>query len=182
MDKPEIETLSYKPKEGVNKPEQPKCETCGDTKQIYAEHTGEPYGKECPDCQPEQPDNSKCRHCGACRIVRPAGEWQFACKCNEDDKIYPPEQPKDGIHVPIFIPNQLIESLPGREHDKTCECKKCPEQPNQQLMLIQTIQNLTTCISNSITKLPESLLKDMALEEIDLFVKTTLYELQKEYE
>ena len=55
----------------------------------------------CSECEknpvhkPEQPDYSKCRHCGACRAGRPTGEWQFACKCNEDDKIYPPEQPKD---------------------------------------------------------------------------------------
>lgn len=34
-----------------------------------------------------------CRHCGACRMVKPTGEWQYACKCYKDDELYPPEQP-----------------------------------------------------------------------------------------
>ena len=104
----------------------------------------------CPECKrnpkPEQPDYSKCRHCGACRVVRPAGEWQFACKCNEDDKIYPPEQ------------------------------------PNQQIMLIKTIQGLTTAILNDISKLPESVLKDQAYDDMNIFETGILFRLQKEYE
>ena len=96
------------------------------------------------------------------------------CKCPEcEKKAEPkPEQPKNC---------NCVESrhLPG-----AIACPDCaePEQSNQQLMLIQTIQGLTACILNSITKLPESELKAKALEEIDLFKKTTLYELQKEYE
>ena len=27
-----------------------------------------------------------CRYCGACRVVRPTGEWQFNCKCDDPTK------------------------------------------------------------------------------------------------
>ena len=57
-----------------------------------------------------------------------------------------------------------------------------PEQPNQQIMLVKTIQGLTTAIFHDIIKLPESELKAKAHEEIGKFERTTLYELQKEYE
>ena len=57
-----------------------------------------------------------------------------------------------------------------------------PEQPNQQLMLIQTMQGLTTCILNSITKLPESVLKDQAYDDMNIFETGILFKLQKEYE
>ena len=71
----------------------------------------------------------------------------------------------------------------GCEIDAAGECHLSkPEQPNQQLMLIQTIQNLATCMLNSLTKLPASELKAKAREEIGKFERTTLYELQKEYE
>ena len=57
-----------------------------------------------------------------------------------------------------------------------------PEQPNQQLMLIQTMKGLTTCILNSITKLPASELKDQAYDDMNIFETGILFRLQKEYE
>ena len=72
-------------------------------------------------------------------------------------------------------------------HSPLCKCperekKPKPEQPNQQLMLIQTMQGLTTCILNSITKLPESELKDQAYDDMNIFETGILFRLQKEYE
>ena len=104
MNKPELETLGYKPDEPVN------CETCGDTGKVY----GDPYGE---------------------------------------------------------------------------DCKKCPEQPNSNAMIVKTIQSLMTVVNNELVKLGENsermsrkavVLK--ALEEIDLFERTTLFELQKAFE
>ena len=62
-----------------------------------------------------------------------------------------------------------------------CHLSK-PEQPNKQLMLIQTIQNLATCILNSISKLPKSTLKDQAYDDMNIFETGILFKLQKEYE
>lgn len=31
-------------------------------------------------------DVDKCRYCGACRVVRPTGEWQFNCHCDDPSK------------------------------------------------------------------------------------------------
>ena len=101
MNIPELETLSYKPK-AKNK-----------------------------ESVPEQPDNSKCRHCGACRIVRPAGEWQFACKCNEDDKIYPPEQPNTNAMIfeqangSIKVTLELLEQLETKNTNEETQKHGC---------------------------------------------------------
>jgi len=52
--------------------------------------------KESCQCRPvilasEQPKEDKCQYCGAGRVVRPSGEWQYYCNC--DDPIKRPEQP-----------------------------------------------------------------------------------------
>ena len=63
------------------------------------------------------------------------------------------------------------------------------EQPNQNLMIIKEIGGLLSQVNDKLYKLPETkimkcqlTLRGKALEEIDLFEKTTLYELQKEFE
>ncbi len=62
------------------------------------------------------------------------------------------------------------------------------EQPNQ---IVKTIQSLMTVVNNNLEKLNESTkflschrnsLVLKALEEIDIFEKTTLYDLQKAFE
>ena len=86
----------------------------------------------------------------------------------------------------------MTEQLPGREHDMACECEHCPEQPNQKLMIIKTIQGLMEVVKDNLSKLdlltelaPIDKMKErktliaQALEDIDLFEKTTLFELQK---
>jgi len=42
--------------------------------------------------QPE--DHSKCFYCGAGRVVRPTGEWQFYCECDDPEKR-PKQQPAE---------------------------------------------------------------------------------------
>lgn len=65
--------------------------------------------------------------------------------------------------------------------DRT-ELESLPEQPNTNTMIIKTIQGLITVILNNIAKLPNSKLRGQALEDMDLFEKTTLFELQKEFQ
>ena len=61
-------------------------------------------------------------------------------------------------------------------------CNKPTEQPNQQIMLVKTIQGLTTAILHEISKLPESELKDQAYDDMNIFETGILFRLQKEYE
>jgi hypothetical protein len=65
------------------------------------------------------------------------------------------------------------------------------EQPNTNAMIIKTIQGLMICVGDNLSKLNalipmddsnQSKLIAKAIEEIDLFEKTTLFELQKEFE
>ena len=79
------------------------------------------------------------------------------------------------------------------EAEKTArEYFKTTEQPNH-LMIIEEIEGLMTCVSNSIYKLDRQILTTanyqqphkligQALEEIDIFQKTTLFELKKTFE
>ena len=77
-----------------------------------------------------------------------------------------------------------LSNLPGREHHKDCECGNCPDQPN--LKIIGEIEGLISQVNEKLYQLPETkimkcqlTLRGKALEEIDLFQKTTLYELKK---
>lgn len=67
------------------------------------------------------------------------------------------------------------------------------EQPNTELLIIKTIQGLTTCINNELQKLYINKLSEViyqkqagakarALESINSFEKNELYELQKAFE
>ena len=65
------------------------------------------------------------------------------------------------------------------------------EQPNQELMIVKAIHSLISAVSRELGKLDEETqmlschrnrLILRALEEIDLFEKTTLFELQKAFE
>ena len=85
----------------------------------------------------------------------------------------------DGMNKPE------IETL--SYHSSLCKCPECkknpkPEQPNQQIMLVKTIQGLTTAILHDISKLPESTLKDQAYDDMNIFETGVLFRLQKEYE
>ena len=61
-----------------------------------------------------------------------------------------------------------------------------PEQPNQNLMIIEEIEGLMSQVNEKIRELPfnstNSPKISTALEEIDLFQKTTLFDLRKAFE
>ena len=64
-----------------------------------------------------------------------------------------------------------------------------PEQPNSNAILIKTIQQYMHLTTNALEKLDDGhyvstkqVLVCKALEEIDLFEKTTLFDLQKAFE
>lgn len=65
-----------------------------------------------------------------------------------------------------------------------------PGQPNQNLMIIEEIEGLVSQINNKLENLPEMLLlkrsklspKKQAIEDINIFQQTTLFELRKAFE
>ena len=139
MNKPELETLSYKP---ASAPREAKEKTTLDIEPKTGAKNKESV------CQPEQPKCKTCEGSGKGKLIGVKGGPNFFEPCPDCKKKSEPK----------------------------------PEQPNQQIMLIKTIQGLTTAILHDISKLPESVLKAKAREEIGKFERTTLYELQKEYE
>lgn len=90
------------------------------------------------------------------------------------------------------------------EHQKLCNCADCmPEsiekqfkQPNPNLKIVKTIQERMHVITNELEKLKivgnggsdnegkllQYNIKNQALEDVDLFERTTLFELQKAFE
>ena len=117
-DKPELETLSYEPVsappavEGKNTPVI-RPETRANNAEDAGQHLQESL---CRESEPEQPKDG-CKHCGACRMVRPTGEWQFNCRCYEDDKLYPLlEQPNQNLMI-----IEEIEGLLSQANDKMYE-------------------------------------------------------------
>ena len=64
----------------------------------------------------------------------------------------------------------------------------CPEQPNKNLMIIEEIEGLMSQVNEKIDGLRndknfmQQTEVSLALEEIDLFQKTTLFELRKAFE
>lgn len=90
----------------------------------------------------------------------------------------------------------LDEEIPKYVPCKYCEkskeyCDKIPEQPNKELMIVKTIQGLISAVNRELGELNESTkllschrnsLILQALEDIDIFERTTLFELQKAFE
>lgn len=74
------------------------CKTCGGSGEIndtvHSVNAGMNIFKDCPDCKQPEVDYDKCPYCGACRVVRPTGQWQYYCKC--DDPAERPKQPEAG--------------------------------------------------------------------------------------
>ena len=74
-----LESRVYKAEDA----DQNLCKTCGDVDCIIengAYHIGRTLL--------EQPDYKTCQYCGAGRVVRPSGEWQYACHCDEIKKAF----------------------------------------------------------------------------------------------
>lgn len=84
------------------------------------------------DCEPfscgasitEQPNYETCQYCGAGRVVRPTGEWQYACHCDEKITTEQPnpnamifEQVNGCCKIIVELLNQLI---PKTTHVEDC--------------------------------------------------------------
>ena len=171
-DKPELETLSYRNKEC---PAKPSSTPMGFNSVVVKPETRVNKIESAEQALTNQ--NNVCRHCGACRIVRPTGEWQFTCRCYEDDTLYPP--------LDNYKPPKCV--LP----DENGGVLANPEQPNQNLMIIEEIEGLMSQVNEKVenslriggnNKKEKIVLLSQAVEEIDLFQKTTLFELRKAFE
>lgn len=75
------------------------------------------------------------------------------------------------------------------QHLQESLCRETePEQPNQNLMLIEEIEGLMSQMNDKLWEIPletsdkRNLLIRQTLEEIDLFQKTTLFDLRKSFE
>lgn len=154
------------------------------------------YKQECPVCEEQ-------RSCGV-------GE-----KCPECQSVSAPPAPM-GFNSAVIKPETRVNNGKVAEC-KTCEdtkektfetikmkngkayigkdsinCPDCqPEQPNQNLMIIEEIEGLLSQVNDKLNKIEVIFTtenpkpwqaKDLALEEIDLFQKTTLFELRKAFE
>ena len=99
----------------------------------------------------------------------------FKCpECKQGFK--PPSAPRE-------VKKKTTPDIEPKTQAKNKESVGQPtEQPNQQIMLIKTIQGLTTAILHDISKLPESVLKDQAYDDMNIFETGILFRLQKEYE
>lgn len=92
-----------------------------------------------------------------------------------------------------FAKTRFANTLKMDESSPKCNCLNCQEekieQPNQNLMIIEEIEGLMSQVNEKLYQLEEPWKynyttpeKSKALEEIDLFQKTTLFELRKTFE
>jgi len=72
-----------------------------------------------PDYQPEPED--KCPYCGAPRIVRTSGKWQYYCQCDDPNK-----RPKKPEPEPEYV-NLEIEEFADGENTKWLGVWNTPE-------------------------------------------------------
>ena len=175
-DKPELETLSYRNKECPSKPSSKpmgfnSCVIKPETRANKAEDASQhPVTVGCPDC--ETPG-----YCGQieqpkCKMCNDTGRTKVICRSLDEE-------------IPQYVPCKYCYK--GKEY-----FDKLPEQPNKNLMIIEEIEGLMSQVNEKIHKLTFShdssditkkqTLWSQALEEIDLFQKTTLFELRKAFE
>ena len=83
---------------------------------------------------------------------------------------------------------QPIKTGVAIQHQTGDRLDSYPEQPNQNAMIVKTIQGLMTCVENELVKLHKTTEQNVynlvtkALDETDLFEKTTLFDLQEAFE
>lgn len=120
----------------------------------------------CPDCSASEPEQPNCKTCGnadeSCKTIkRKYRSEDYPC-----DKYEP-------ARATTLAETKVENSQPL-------------EEPNPELMIVKTIQGLMCQVNSKFNELcatdERKALLHKALEEIDLFEKTTLYELQKAFE
>ncbi len=84
---------------------------------------------------------------------------------------------------------QVNKTEVAGQHLQESLCREAePEQPNQNLMIIEEIEGLMSQVNERLIKLSDELSIPnracilLALEEIDLFQKTTLFDLRRAFE
>ena len=144
---------------------------------------------------------SKCIICGGKGRIYRAMCWQDCPKCSIETEIAAEEKRQtdalstiQGKNTPVIKPEARVNSSkvagqPKGNHSSACaslnhpyaDCT-CVEQPNQNLMIITEIEGLMSQVNEKLYKLPNIVSRFKAIEEIDLFQKTTLFELRKAFE
>lgn len=92
-----------------------------------------------------------------------------------------------------FAKTRFANTLEMEEPSPKCNCLNCQEkkieQPNHNLMIITEIEGLMSQVNEKLEKLEvwhyvtkQKPLRSQALEEIDIFQKTTLFELRRSFE
>ena len=205
-DQPDLETLSYKPpKDSILKVKM-ACYVCGWSGEVYECDCDADFPKEhiddgrlrCPKCanvvQEVKPLTSAPPTTMGLNsaVIKPETRVNKA-----EDADQPLEQPKCRLCndkkeiVRTFTGSIGLETAwrpKGSSTSREDEIRACPdcictEQPNQNLMIIEEIEGLLSQVNSKISlHLPYCPLRVQALEEIDLFQKTTLFELRKAFE
>ena len=113
-----------------------------------------------------------------------------------------PSSANMGFNSVVIKPETRVNSSEvAGQHPELCNCIDCMpksiekqfEQPNKDLMIIEEIEGLMSQVNEKVFELQKMIYKgdsankryeliSQALEEIDLFQKTTLFELRKAFE
>ena len=114
-------------------------------------------------------------------------ELEKAIGMADELDILPNGQVRKKIHLVEQPPNNC--DCLERPKIHTIECVANSEQPNQSIMIIEKIEGLMSQANEELEKLDgghyscvKAVKKGLALEEIDLFQKTTLFKLRKAFE
>lgn len=77
-----------------------------------------------------EPDPDKCQYCGAGRVVRPSGEWQFYCDCDDPEKR-PSKSDLSAVHVaePMEFIELVRTFLPPKKVFENIAITELSEQP-----------------------------------------------------
>ena len=108
-----------------------------------------------------------------------------------DYKTPKPSTAPMGFNSAVIKPETRVNKAEDVEENVSFYPLSCdkPDQPNQSLMIISEIEGLVSQVNERLEKLDgghyacvKAVKKGQALEEIDLFQKTTLFELRKAFE
>lgn len=98
----------------------------------------------------------------------------------------PPKATKQSANAPPALMG--LNSAVIKPELRANKAEGSPEQPNQNIMIIEEIEGLMSQVNDKLIKLSEGISIPnrayilVALEEIDMFQKTTLFELRKAFE
>ena len=186
---PELETLSYKPT--IAELEEILEKDGGNSIEIMPNGEIKAKKKYCPDCGNTRRKDRKgwpIQYCGNPCPTKPASTSPAPMGFNSI--VVKPEK---------RVNSSKVAGQPKGNHSSACaslnhpyaDCT-CVEQPNQNLMIITEVEGLMSQVNEKLGNIVitqelvgdsvRKLRRSQALEEIDLFQKTTLFELRKAFE